>query len=219
MIILNCSSYQAIDLSDLNLAIFKKEIAHSITLAALGRENMRPASLISFFCSHTVDRVTTGTGPLRALVHMSLLTFGLLLLSSSNSSAEDAGVIAWKTGGCSNCHGNLAAGGQDPSYPQGPNLRVTLLDKDQLIETISCGRPGTEMPANLKGAYATVPCYGLPTGEVPKEVRPGGGLTKDEIQALVTFLGAEVVGKKRITRQNCALFNEGNSSAPECMQF
>jgi len=149
------------------------------------------------------------------------LTFSLVLLLGSNSYtlAEDSGVLAWKRGGCSNCHGNLAAGGQDPSYPEGPSLRVTLLVKEQLIETISCGRPGTEMPANLKGAYAIVACYGLPTGEVPKEVRAGGGLTQEEIQALVLFLGADVVGKKRITRQNCALFNEGDSNAPECMQF
>ena len=180
---------------------------------------MRLASSTYCFSFQSKLPVQNGKSLFETFLLLTLFSLSLVLFSNSYSFAEDAGVTAWKRGGCSNCHGNLAAGGQDPSYPQGPSLRVTLLDKDQLIETISCGRPGTEMPANLKDAYATVPCYGLPTGEVPKEVRPGGGLTQDEIKALVAFLGSEVVGKKRITRQNCALFNEGNSSAPECMQF
>ncbi len=155
----------------------------------------------------------------RAMKIIIFVLVSFLSTSTTAALAEDAGVLAWQRGGCSNCHGNLASGGQDPSYPQGPSLRVTLLDKDALSETISCGRPGTEMPANLRGAYSAIACYGMPIGQVPQEVRPGGSLTEEEIQALVLFLNTNVVGKRRITRQNCALFNEGNDGAPECQQF
>jgi len=113
----------------------------------------------------------------------------------------------------------LAAGDGDPAYPAGPNLRRTRLDRDQLIETISCGRPGTEMPTNLKGAYTQVACYGLPLGAVPTEVKGKGSHTAEEVQTLVDFLLKYVVGKPKITREGCAVFNDGNVNAPACLQY
>lgn len=146
---------------------------------------------------------------------------GAVLALVQQAAAQEDGAKVWARGGCAACHGNLAAGDGDPSYPRGPNLRRTQLNAEQLSETIACGRPNTQMPTNLRGAYKEVPCYGLPAGEVPGEVvgLGKGSLSADEIKALVDFLVANVVGKPRITRANCALFNEGNANAPECMQF
>jgi len=42
-----------------------------------------------------------------------------------------------------------------------PNLHETRLDREQLIEVIACGRPGTEMPHFDKYAYEDTDCYGL----------------------------------------------------------
>ena len=41
------------------------------------------------------------------------------------------------------------------------NLRETRLNREQLIEVIACGRPGTEMPHFDKYAYEDTDCYGL----------------------------------------------------------
>ena len=138
---------------------------------------------------------------------------------ASPSHAQQAGAALWGRSGCAACHGNLAAGDGDPAYPAGPSLRRTRLEREQLAATIACGRPGTDMPLNLKGAYTEVACYGLPLGAPPAEVKGKGFLSAEEISTLVDFLVANVVGKTRITRDNCALFNDGNRNAPECLQF
>lgn len=147
---------------------------------------------------------------LAACVAVALSTPGL---------AQNAGVDAWKRGGCSTCHGNVAEGGSGDVEPAGPNLRRTRLDRDELIETISCGRPGAEMPYNLKGAYTETSCYGLPVGEVPAETRGTGFLAAEEVEALVDFLLENVVGKTRITRQACAVFFGGNEDAIACRGY
>ena len=59
----------------------------------------------------------------------------------------------------------------------------------------SCGRPGTQMPAWLDGAYTTVPCYGLPKGSPPAGLELTPVLSGDEIEALVDYLMAKIVGK------------------------
>jgi hypothetical protein len=100
--------------------------------------------------------------------------------------------------------------------PRGPNLRRTRLTAEQLTETISCGRVGTEMPYNLATAYTEHACYGMPLGPAPTTVLPGAGLTEDQINLLVNFLVTDVVGKTRVTRENCALFFGGNANALTC---
>jgi hypothetical protein len=41
------------------------------------------------------------------------------------------------------------------------DLHETRLNREQLIEVIACGRPGTEMPHFYKYAYEDTDCYGL----------------------------------------------------------
>src|ERR1700719_1823671 len=57
-----------------------------------------------------------------------------------------AGEDAWNKAGCFQCHGTSGEGGSGGEFPAGPSLRTTRLDRAMLAETISCGRPGTEMP-------------------------------------------------------------------------
>lgn len=166
---------------------------------------------------HAVPSVRVGAFPFRFL---GLVLLGAVTLACSSPSwAEEDGAAIWASSGCANCHGNLAAGGGDAAYPAGPNLRRTRLDHAQLVETIACGRPSTAMPLHLKGAYTEVSCYGLDVGEIPEGTTGKGFLSAEEIGTLVDFLEANVVGKPKITRQNCALFNGGNENAPECLQY
>jgi len=106
-----------------------------------------------------------------------------------------AGEAAWDTAGCVQCHGASGEGGTGGEFPAGPSLRATLLDKTLLKETIRCGRPGAAMPAFLTGAYTEISCYGLPTGRPPAGLDLMPVLSADEIDALVDYLLAKIVGK------------------------
>ncbi|MFO1184752.1 MAG: hypothetical protein U1E56_08195 [Bauldia sp.] len=75
------------------------------------------------------------------------------------------------------------------------------------------------MPFNLAGAYTETACYGLPLGKPPEVITRGAGLSAEQLNLLVDFLTKNVVGKTNITRENCALFFDGNANAPLCRQF
>jgi mono/diheme cytochrome c family protein len=129
-----------------------------------------------------------------------LLTIAALASMSAPVSvwAQDAarvaaGEDAWNKAGCFQCHGTSGEGGEGGEFPAGPSLRATKLDRATLAETISCGRPGTPMPAWLDGAYARSTCYGLP--KRPADVVLTPVLSADEIAALLDYLMAEVVGR------------------------
>jgi mono/diheme cytochrome c family protein len=106
-----------------------------------------------------------------------------------------AGEMAWNKAGCIQCHGASGEGGAGGDFPAGPSLRTTLLDRAGLAETIACGRPGSQMPAWLDGAYTETSCYGLPRGPAPAGLDLMPVLTAEEIQALVDYLRANIVGK------------------------
>src|SRR5580692_10629367 len=105
---------------------------------------------------------------------VSALGIGLFLTIAPSISvwAQDAarlaaGEDAWNKAGCFECHGASGEGGFGGEFPAGPSLRQTKLDRAALAETISCGRPGSPMPAWLDGAYTERQCYGLPKGPAP----------------------------------------------------
>lgn len=159
-----------------------------------------------------------GRNPMRGLRAGTIggLAFGALLALGTPGQAQETGGDVWGQAGCFACHGELAEGGADPALPRGPNLRRTRLTAEQLTETIACGRVGSEMPYNLEGAYTQTACYGMPLGPAPSNVLPGAGLSAEQIGLLVDFLVADVVGKTRVTRENCALFFGGNANALTC---
>jgi mono/diheme cytochrome c family protein len=106
-----------------------------------------------------------------------------------------AGEAAWNKALCLQCHGSLGEGGMGGEFPAGPSLRTTKLNRALLLDAIRCGRPGTQMPAWLDGAYTAIPCYGLPKGPPPAGLELTPVLSGDEIEALVDYLMAKIVGK------------------------
>jgi mono/diheme cytochrome c family protein len=136
---------------------------------------------------------------------------GAILSISGPALAQDAaqveeGLAVWKRGGCTTCHGTFAQGGEGGDAPEGPSLRKTKLERGDLVETIACGRPGSQMPFNLAGAYTEVSCWGMAVGEVADGTKSGRSLTAEEIEAMVEYLMARVVGKGKITLEECALY-------------
>ncbi len=107
---------------------------------------------------------------------------------AQDAAKVDAGRQVWAIG-CSSCHGDIGQGGMDPvSSPVGPSLRSTELDRTDLVEITSCGRPGTQMPAWLKGAYTEAGCFGQAPGPAPARTNIAGAFDADQIEALVDYI-------------------------------
>jgi mono/diheme cytochrome c family protein len=142
-----------------------------------------------------------------------VLAAGLLVQATAGfAQSEDrvkAGLAMWRNSGCADCHGAFADGEkQRDESPTGANLRTTKLDGAALKQTIGCGRPGTGMPSFDEGAYTVRACNGQALGPPPNDLYPAPRtLTPDEIDAVVTYLQARVVGKGRtITKQECLYY-------------
>jgi len=141
------------------------------------------------------------------------LAVGVLVQAAAalaqNEDKVKAGLMMWRNSGCADCHGAFADGEkQRDESPTGANLRTTRLDATALKQTIGCGRPGTGMPAFDEGAYKVRACNGQALGAPPSDLYPAPRtLTPDEIDAVVTYLQARIVGKGRtITKQECLFY-------------
>ena len=122
---------------------------------------------------------------------------------------------------CGFCHGWSGDGAGDPQSPgKAANLRETKLDHDQLAEVIRCGVPGgTAMPHFDKFAWTKgEECYGMTAEEVgdKKPPTPTVFLQKREIEAIVAYLEAKVVGKGPPTVADCEdYFGQGSARCRE----
>jgi mono/diheme cytochrome c family protein len=100
---------------------------------------------------------------------------------------------------CQFCHGPDGDGRGDPRSPgQAANLHNTILNRDQLIEVIACGRPGTEMPHFDKYAYEDKTCYNATAADLGADVPHdphSTPLTRREIEAVADFVIKTYVGK------------------------
>ena len=128
---------------------------------------------------------------------LGLVSGALLALTAAAQDAArlSAGEAAWDKAGCLQCHGTTGEGGEGGEFPAGPSLRTSRLDRATFAETIRCGRPSSQMPAWLEGAYTEVSCYGLPKGPPPPGLELTPVLSADEIAALMDYLMAKIVGK------------------------
>jgi mono/diheme cytochrome c family protein len=108
---------------------------------------------------------------------------------------------------CSYCHGWAGDGaGEGQSNGGAANLRQTRLNREQLVSTILCGRPGTAMPHFDEGAYSDKRCYGVTEADLGKlkpALPPGSTLQPREAEAIADYLLARFVGRGAITRTEC----------------
>jgi mono/diheme cytochrome c family protein len=109
---------------------------------------------------------------------------------------------------CLYCHGWAGDGAGEPqSNGAAANLRVTPLKRDQLIEVVTCGVPGKAMPHFDEEAYTDKRCYGVTEAQLGRDtpaLPPGSTLNKREIEAVVDYLLAKVIGRGPVvTRGEC----------------
>jgi hypothetical protein len=139
------------------------------------------------------------------------------LLAAAPAAAQDrdrieAGLQIWRSkANCQTCHGWAGDGRKmDSQMPDGADLRVSQLDHDGLVLTIKCGRPGAGMPAYDKFAYSDGRCYGMTAADLRKAgltlADPAATLQPREIDLVIEFLVAKVIGQGDMTAEKCAAF-------------
>ena len=160
----------------------------------------------------TVDRSPFITAAIAALA----LWFATPAFTQSNARVT-AGLEIWKSSGCADCHGPFADGNRDDDdYPQGADLRASRLNAAEIRQTIRCGRTGTGMPSFDEGAYTTRECYGRPLGPAPDNLQPRPrALSLDEIDTLIAYLQARIVGHGRVTREECLAYYDGKQDCDD----
>jgi mono/diheme cytochrome c family protein len=107
--------------------------------------------------------------------------------------------------GCHKWHGGGGGGYGGAAL----SLRDTQLDRDQIIEVVHCGRPGTGMPYHDRDAYKEYRCYdGLTVEDLGKDMPPEAAtfLRPKEIEVVVDWVLANLKGKGQQSYADCANF-------------
>ncbi len=128
-------------------------------------------------------------------------------LTADQQREIDFGKDIFKTvANCQFCHGWDGAGGEGYGG-NALSLRATKLTQDQVHMVVQCGRPGTGMPYHDKFAYTDKRCYGMDRQDIGDDIPPiGNALSKSQIDAVVAYVFAKVVGKGQDTYDQCVDF-------------
>jgi len=113
---------------------------------------------------------------------------------------------------CAGCH-KWHGGGGGGYGGAALSLRNTHLNRDQIIETVSCGRPGTGMPYHLRDAYDSNKCYGLTKADIAKMMPPEAVtfLRPADIAVITDYVLARVKGRGEPNYAQCIeFFGEGS---------
>jgi mono/diheme cytochrome c family protein len=124
----------------------------------------------------------------------------------------EAGKAVFKRANCMGCHkwhGNGGGGYGGDAL----SLRKTELTREQIIETVSCGRPGTGMPFFVRGAYDEVKCHDMTRQEAGALMPPEGGtfLRPKDIEAVADYVLAHIKGAGDPTYAECIAFFSNSS--------
>jgi hypothetical protein len=137
-----------------------------------------------------------------ANVALGIAASGILVSSLVAAFAQDTSFgqrLFQDKADCQFCHGIDGDGRGDPRSPgQAADLHKTILNREQMIEVIACGRPGTEMPHFDKYAYEDKTCFGRTAAELGSDTPHdphSTSLTKREIEAVTDYVFAKFVGK------------------------
>jgi len=128
------------------------------------------------------------------------------------------GKHVYKKANCIGCHKWHGGGGG--SYGGAAlSLRETILNREQIIEVVACGRPGTGMPAFHRKAYKGYDCFGMTWDELgeDKPPKPAKRLREPDLASVAAYVIEKVKGKGKMTKAQCTEFwGEG---ARECDRF
>ncbi len=139
-----------------------------------------------------------------------------VVLSAAAQDLE-AGQRVYERANCVGCHKWHGAGGGGYGG-LALSLRETTLDREGIIETIRCGRPGTGMPYHARNAYRGGGCFGLTEADLGADLPPKGQdmLRPREIEAVADYVIAAIKGRGEPTLDEClAFWGEGARQCDE----
>ena len=127
--------------------------------------------------------------------------------SAVTSDPTDAGKAVFKRANCFGCHkwhGNGGGGYGGDAL----SLRKTELTREQIIETVGCGRPGTGMPFSTRGAYDTIKCYDMNRQDAGGQMPPEANtfLRPNDIEAVADYVIAHIKGRGEPNYAECVNF-------------
>jgi len=127
--------------------------------------------------------------------------------AAATSDPTDAGKAVYKRANCVGCHkwhGNGGGGYGGDAL----SLRKTELTREQIIETVSCGRPATGMPFFTRGAYDTVKCHDMTRQDAGDHMPPEAStfLRPNDIDAVADYVIAHIKGRGEQTHAECVGF-------------
>ena len=146
-----------------------------------------------------------------ALAGASAVRVGAQATASDPSDLAEGRRLYEQKANCQACHGWSGDGHKtDNQMPDGANLRETKLPRAGLVMTIKCGRLNSQMPAFDKFAYSDGRCYGKTQADLKSYATrmpdPPTTLQQREIDLIVDFLMARVVGKGAMDHPKCVEF-------------
>jgi mono/diheme cytochrome c family protein len=124
----------------------------------------------------------------------------------------EAGKAVFKRANCVGCHkwhGNGGGGYGGDAL----SLRKTELTREQIIETVGCGRPGTGMPFFTRGAYDSVKCHDMTREDAGAHIPPEANvfLRPNDVEAVADYVLARIKGRGEPNYSECVDFF-GNTS-------
>lgn len=159
--------------------------------------------------------------PQRALLTLAVVTAvgvtGPPPVSAAPPADASPGRIVYEKANCVGCH-KWHGGGGGGYGGAALSLRETGLDRDELVEIVRCGRPGTGMPYFDRRAYRDADCYDglkiadLPPSDVPRT--PVLFLRPEQIEAVVTYVQTAIQGRGEVTKAECVAY--WGADAREC---
>jgi mono/diheme cytochrome c family protein len=155
-------------------------------------------------CKISAIAIAILAGAMLAMVSMVELSFGQ---SANTPDQTDAGKHVFQRANCMGCHkwhGNGGGGYGGDAL----SLRKTQLTREQIIETVSCGRPGTGMPFFVRGAYDATKCYDMDRKDAGDQMPPEANvfLRPPEIEAVTDYVIAHIKGKGEPAYDECTAF-------------
>ncbi len=109
--------------------------------------------------------------------------------------------------GCHKWHGNGGGGYGGDAL----SLRKTELTKEQIVDTVRCGRPGTGMPYHARSAYDNGSCFEISRADLGDKMPPEAAifLRPPEIEAVAAYVIANIKGKGEPSLEDCLAFFGG----------
>ena len=127
--------------------------------------------------------------------------------AAAGGERAEGGKQIYERANCVGCHkwSGVGGGGYGGAAL---SLRGTQLSHDDIVQLVTCGRPGTGMPTFTTDPYKDGACYGLTREDVKDIMPPRGGvvLRPTEIDEVATYVIANIKGKGQPDLTDCVAF-------------